>query len=253
MKNSRPLLPLIPLFILLAIFEICGRLQMIPAYLFPTPSSVMRALFIDSSELWSAAIDTTTSAAIGLFISVIGGISLGILLSANRWVKAAIYPYATFFQTVPIIAIAPLLVIWFGYGTPTVVAATAIVSIFPMIASTLAGIESTEPALLDLFKIYRASKFETMIKLRLPFALPQIFIGLRISAGLAVIGAIVGEFIAGGGLGGTIDVARARQNLDQLFAAVLLATLVGLLFIAIINLVSKYFLRNWHPSERSKN
>ena len=128
----------------------------------------------------------------------------------------------------PIIAIAPLLVIWFGYGMRTVIASAFIVSIFPVIANTLNGILSTDPALRDLFRLYGASPAVTLWKLRFPAALPQILTGLRIAGGLAVIGAIVGEFIGGQGLGSVVDVARTQQRTDKVFAAVLLASVLGL-------------------------
>ena len=155
-----------------------------------------------------------------------------------------------FFQTVPIIAIAPLLVIWFGYGTRTVVASAFVVSIFPVIANTLSGILSTEPALRDLFRLYGASTLVTLLKLRFPAALPQILTGLRVASGLAVIGAIVGEFIGGQGLGSVVDVARTQQRVDKVFAAVLLASVLGLALFGLINLVSYVTLRRWHASEQ---
>src|SRR5215475_6192609 len=128
--------------------------------------------------------------------------------------QRAFYPYAVFFQTVPIIAIAPLLVIWVGWDR-TVVASAFIVSIFPVIANTLTGLLSTDPALRDLFRVHGASPAETLFKLRFPAALPQILTGLRIGAGLAVIGAIVGEFITGAGIGGSIIVSRQQNRVDK--------------------------------------
>jgi NitT/TauT family transport system permease protein len=173
------------------------------------------------------------------------------LLSASRFLKRAVYPYAIFFQTVPIIAIAPLLVIWFGFGRPTVVASAFIVSIFPIVASTLLGLESTDPALVDLFRLYSAGPVARMTKLRVPFALPQMFSGLRIASGLSVIGAIVGEFIAGGGLGAIVDAARTQQRIDKVFAAVLISAVLGLVMIAVINSIGWLSLKNWHASVRS--
>jgi NitT/TauT family transport system permease protein len=172
-----------------------------------------------------------------------------VLLSSSRAIQRAFYPYAVFFQTVPIIAIAPLLVIWFGYGMKTVIAAAFIVSIFPVIANTLTGLLSTDPALRDLFRLYGASPGVTLVKLRFPAALPQILTGLRVASGLAVIGAIVGEFIGGAGLGSVVDVARTQQRVDKVFAAVLLASVLGLALFGLINLVSVLTLRRWHASE----
>ena len=184
---------------------------------------------IDSpAELFGALLTTSVSALVGFLLSTVAGIAIAVFLSSSRAIQRAFYPYAVFFQTVPIIAIAPLLVIWFGYGTRTVIASAFVVSIFPVIANTLSGILSTEPALRDLFRLYGASTLVTLFKLRFPAALPQILTGLRVASGLAVIGAIVGEFIGGQGLGSVVDVARTQQRVDKVFAAVLLASVLGL-------------------------
>ncbi|MDB5038306.1 MAG: hydroxymethylpyrimidine transporter transrane component [Bacteriovoracaceae bacterium] len=249
MKLSR-WIPLVPFAIIILLMEFLVRSKMIPNYLLPSPTEILKAFTEDSADLWKAAGETGLSALLGYLGSATLGLLLGIIFSSTRWIENAFYPYAIFFQTVPIIAIAPLLVIWFGYGMPTIIICTLIVSIFPIIASTLDGIRSTDHALIDLFKIYHARPLQKLFKLSLPFALPQIFVGLRISAGLAVIGAIVGEFIAGGGLGGIIDVARVRQRVDQVFAAVLLASAIGLIFVAGINLIASFALRHWHPSKK---
>src|SRR5262249_5984204 len=160
---------------------------------------VLQAMIDSRAELAQAMLKTSASALIGFALSTLTGIAIAILLSSSRSIQRAFYPYAVFFQTVPIIAIAPLLVIWFGYGMQTVVASAFIVSIFPVIANTLNGILSTDPNLRDLFQLYGASPGATLFKLRFPSALPQILTGLRVASGLAVIGAIVGEFIGGQG------------------------------------------------------
>jgi NitT/TauT family transport system permease protein len=201
-------------------------------------------------ELGQAMLKTSAAAILGFTLSTLAGIAVAVSLSSSRTIQKAFYPYAVFFQTVPIIAIAPLLVIWFGYGMRTVVASAFIVSIFPVIANTLSGILSTDPALRDLFRLYGASGRDTLFKLRFPAALPQIFTGLRIASGLAVIGAIVGEFIGGQGLGSVVDVARTQQRVDKVFAAVLLASVLGLGLFGLINLVSALTLQRWHASEQ---
>src|SRR5207253_1328101 len=154
------------------------------------------------------------------------------------------------------IAIAPLLVIWFGFGTRSVAASAMIASIFPVIANTLAGLLSTDPALRDLFRLYGASAPATLLKLKLPSALPNILTGLRIAAGLGVIGAIVGEFVAGiigdeQGLGILVMVAKKLGRTDVLFAAVLIASLLGLAMLSIINAAGWLLLRRWHASEKT--
>ncbi len=247
-KNILP--PLIPFVVLTLTGEWIVRAGIVPAYLLPTPTAIFRAIIDNRAELTQAMLKTSASAFAGFALSTIIGIAIAVLLSSSRWIQRAFYPYAVFFQTVPIIAIAPLLVIWFGYGMRTVIASAFVVSIFPVIANTLNGILSTDPALRDLFRLYNASALDTLIKLRFPAALPQILTGLRISSGLAVIGAIVGEFIGGDGIGSVIDVARTQQRVDKVFAAVLMASLLGLLLFGIINLVSALTLRRWHASEQ---
>jgi NitT/TauT family transport system permease protein len=242
--------PVVVLVIALVALEAGVRAFHVPRFLVPPPSDVFRTLVREGDELWAAAGQTAMTSALGFAASAVFGIGAAVLLSSARWVQRAFYPYAVFFQTVPIVAIAPLLVIWIGYGWRTVAVSAFIVSAFPVVANTLTGLLSTDPALRDLFRLYGASRGATLLKLRLPFALPQIMTGLRVAAGLAVIGAIVGEFIAGGGLGGVIDVARTQQRVDKVFAGILLASALGLTLFLIVNLISRAALRNWHASEQ---
>jgi len=241
---------LIPFVGVTLIVELVVRQGLVKSYLLPPPSAVFLTMFRDWRELFAALGKTSAGALIGFALSVVAGIAIAVFLSSSRAIQRAFYPYAVFFQTVPIIAIAPLLVIWFGYGLKTVIASAFVVSIFPVIANTLTGILSTDPALRDLFRLYGASTLVTLFKLRFPAALPQIFTGLRVAAGLAVIGAIVGEFIGGQGLGSVVNVARTQQRTDKVFAAVLLASVLGLALFGIINLISGLALRRWHASEQ---
>lgn len=241
----------IPFVIVVVALESLVRAGWIKAFLVPPPSAVFETLIHDWRELFGALAKTSVGALAGFALSAVGGIAIGVFLSSSSAIRQAFYPYAVFFQTVPIIAIAPLLVIWFGYGMRTVVASAFIVSIFPVIANTLTGILSTDPALRDLFILYGASPSATLWRLRFPAALPQILTGLRIAGGLAVIGAIVGEFIGGQGLGSVVDVARTQQRTDKVFVAVLLASLLGLALFGFINLLSRVALRRWHVSEQN--
>lgn len=241
----------IPFVVVTAALEWLVRAGWIKAFLFPPPTAIFRTMLQDWPELFAALMKTSAGAVAGFALSALGGIAIAVFLSSSRAIQRAFYPYAVFFQTVPIIAIAPLLVIWFGYGMRTVIASAFIASIFPVIANTLTGLLSTDPALRDLFKLYGASSSATLWKLRFPAALPQILTGLRIAGGLAVIGAIVGEFIGGQGLGSVVDVARTQQRTDKVFAAVLLASVLGLALFAFINVLSRVALRRWHASEQS--
>lgn len=247
--KGKILLPLAPLIFFCVAAELLVKNNFIPSFLIPAPSQVLKSLTVESSELMNALAQTTIASLVGFTVSLIFGILLAIIFSSSKIVEKIFYPYAVFFQTVPIIAIAPLLVIWFGYGMPTIIASSIIVSIFPVIANTLVGMRSTDKSLLDLFKLYGASNKDTLWKLKIPFALPSILVGARISSGLAVIGAIVGEFIAGGGIGEIVDVARTQQRVDKVFAAVILAALLGLVFFLLIDIISRITLHKWHASE----
>jgi len=226
----------------------------IPAYLMPRPSQVFAALYLHGADLSRAMLRTSLAASAGLIASTILGLAAALALSINDWIRRAFYPYAVFFQTVPIIAIAPLLVIWFGYGLRTIIAVSFIVSVFPIIANTLSGLLSTDPTWRDLFRLHGAGTLTTLLKLRIPAALPQFLTGLRIASGLAVIGAIVGEFVAddyarGGGIGTLVIISIKELKTDKVFAAVLMASLLGLIFFGLVNLISRLTMRHWHIAE----
>jgi NitT/TauT family transport system permease protein len=245
-KVLPPLVPLVVAGVLAELLVPSNRYSVVP-----TPSSVARA-FLHEPDLWPATAQTAIASVAGFVMSAAVGILFAVALSSSRWVQRALYPYAVLFQTVPIIAIAPMLVIWIGFGMPTVIASAFIVSVFPVIANAVSGLRSTEPALLDLFRLYGAGRFTALLKLRLPFALPSILTGLRIAAGLSVIGAIVGEFITGGGLGSIIDASRTQQRVDKVFAVLILASGLGIGLFGIVNLISRLTLRNWHASEKAE-
>jgi NitT/TauT family transport system permease protein len=230
---------------------VIGVLDVSPLIL-PRPSAVFEAATSEAGPLLSALGATTRAVLAGLLLSSTLGVAAAVALASSPWMKRAFYPYAIFFQIVPIVAIAPLLVIWFGYGPRAVVAAAAVVSVFPVIANTLAGLLSVDPALADLFRLHGASRFATLWKLRLPWALPYLLTGLRIAAGLAVIGAIVGEFVGGGGLGVVVLGAMRQQRTDLVFAAIGYASLLGLALFGAVGLASRLALRHWHASETNR-
>lgn len=240
---SRP--TLIMTFILIACIEILLRIFTVPDYLFPLPSQTFLTLWESRQDLIVALLETSSNALIGLILSTIGGVGFALVISLSPWLKAGILPVALFFQTVPIIAIAPMLVIWFGFGAPTVIASSCIVSFFPILASSLKGLESTPKSALELLQLYRADSLETYMKLKLPFAVPWILNGLRISLGLAIVGALVGEFIAGGGLGSLIDSARTQQRADLVFAAVLASCILGWTLTAAFDFCQNHLLKKW--------
>jgi len=252
LRNILP--PVITLLLVMGLLELAVGMKWVRAFILPPPSKVIAAMFEPRTDLWNALFVTARSTLEGFAISITLGVFIAIVLSSSKWLRAALLPYTIFFQTVPIIAIAPMLVIWLGFGAPTVRAAACIASVFPVIANTYAGLASVDPNLRDLFKLYRAGWLSTLLRLRLPFALPQMLTGLKIAAGLAVIGAMVGELVgSSGGLGSVIDVSRTQLRNDKIFAAVLLSSLLGLGLFLIVTIVSKITLRHWHASESSNS
>lgn len=231
------------LALLLAAWQCAVDLEWVASYLLPSPLTILRTTIEAWPDIAAASLSTARSIGWGLGLSVLCGIGLAVLFFAIPLVRRAVLPFCIFFQTVPIISIAPLLVIWFGFGEPTVRASAFIVSLFPVLANTLTGLEQTDPQLRELFRLYRPSPLQLIFKLQIPSAVPYILTGIRISAGLAVIGAIVGEFIAGGGLGSLIDAARTQQRVDLVFSGVLMSSALALVLVFGIELGSRILLR----------
>jgi NitT/TauT family transport system permease protein len=244
--------PVLTFVLSMVLAELAIRALDVSPLILPRPSAVWAAATGEAAALLPALGATTRAVLAGLALASTSGVAAAVAMAASPWVQRAFYPYAIFFQIVPIVAIAPLLVIWFGYGPRAVVAAAAVVSVFPVIANTLAGLLSVDPNLVDLFRLYGASRSATLWKLRLPWALPYLLTGLRIAAGLAVIGAIVGEFVGGGGLGVVVLGAMRQQRTDLVFAAIGYASLLGLALFGAVGLVSRLALRHWHASEANR-
>jgi NitT/TauT family transport system permease protein len=245
--------PVVTFACVVALWELSVRALAVPKFLLPPPSAVLLAIEADAPTLVTSMLTTAEGALTGFALSVCLGVTAGLVLSLSRTIERGLYPYALFLQTVPIVAIAPLLVLWFGPGLRAVAVSAFIVSVFPVVANTLSGMRGVDPRLRDLFRLYGATRIDTIFKLELPFALPSIATGLRVASGLAVIGAIVGEFVAGfsegrAGLGITVLAAYRQLRTDLLFAAVTLASLLGLGLFAAVNLVSSVVLRKFRAA-----
>ena len=238
-----------------ALVELYVRVAKVPAWLLPAPTKVLRTLVDDAATLAAASGATAQAALAGFAASAVLGLLMAVVLASSSLVRRAIYPYTVIFQTVPIIAIAPLLILWLDPGFESVAVCAFIVSVFPVITGGLTGLLSTDPALLDLFRLYGARRVPTLWKLRLPFALPSLFGGLRVAAALAVIGTVVAEILVGNlgqgaGLGVTIASAARNGRPDRAFAAVVLTSLMGLALFGAVNLAAHLLLRRWHASEK---
>ncbi|OYZ19249.1 MAG: hypothetical protein B7Y39_12275 [Bdellovibrio sp. 28-41-41] len=218
--------------------EVLNKMGMWDPQLIPPASVIFDTIQENQEAFFSAFWDTARLSFQSLFLSFILGFTLAIIFSLNDWIKRAIFPLAIFFQTVPIIAIAPLLVIYLGYGPQTIIASAVFVSIFPILASTLVGLDTINKNLLELFQVYQRSRLQTLFYLKIPGSYHYIFAGLRISSGLAVIGVVAGEFVAGGGLGSLIDTSRTQQRIDLVFAALIGLAVIGLLQIMLLNIIN---------------
>lgn len=226
-------------------------------YLLPSPLRVAQSVVENFSSLMTSLGITAVEAAGGLAASLIVGILIALLFAQSPWVRKMFYPYTILLQTVPIVAIAPLILMWFGAGLGSVMLVTFIICLAPIIANTTQGLISVDRNMVDLFLMHNASRPQVLLKLRMPHALPSIFTGIRISAGIAVIGAITGELFGGasrvgvGGIGYAIQYASSQLQTDYLFALVLAASVLGFVFFFITMFLEWYFLHQWHESARS--
>jgi NitT/TauT family transport system permease protein len=233
-KNILP--PLIFFAVLALGLQFLVSSELVSAALVPAPTQILAAFGEFREDLRRAFLETLQASFLGYAMAATAGFVFAVALSFSGRLKRAILPFAIFFQTVPIIAIAPLLIIYLGFGLQTVVACAAIVAVFPVLANTLIGLESIDEGDLELFRVYGAGRWDTFLKLRLPRAYLPIYSGLKVAAGLSVIGAVAGEFVTGSGLGALIDSARTQQRIDLVFAALLLLSLIGLGLIGLLRL-----------------
>lgn len=229
----------------------------IPPFLLPTPVQVLNAAIARFPFLMTSLGLTAVAAAGGLLASIVVGLLIALIFAQSRWIRSMFYPYTILLQTVPIVAIAPLILMWIGSGIFSVAVVAFIICLAPIIANATQGLISVDRNLVDLFLMNNASRVQILLKLRLPHAMPALFTGIRIASGIAVIGAITGELFAGsarvgvGGIGYAIQYAVAQLETDYLFALVAAATLLGFVFFFAIMFVEWYFLHNWHESART--
>jgi NitT/TauT family transport system permease protein len=253
----RTLQHLLVLLCLLAIWNAAVLFFHVPAYLLPGPKAVGAAVIERFPSLMESLWITTMAAALGLATSIVVGVAIALIFAQSRWIRGIFYPYTILLQTVPIVAIAPLILLWVGNGIVSVSLVAFIICLAPIIANTTQGLISVDPNLVDLFLMHKATAAQILFKLRLPNAMPSLFVGIRIAAGISVIGAITGELFAGssrvgvGGLGYAILYAHGQLETDYLFALVAAASVLGFAFFFIGMFLEWYFLHNWHESNRS--
>jgi NitT/TauT family transport system permease protein len=241
---------------LLALWQALVSFNHLPPYILPGPLAVLGALRERFPSLVISLLITTEEAAGGLAASIVAGVAAAMVFAQWRWLRQLFYPYTILLQTVPIVAIAPLIINWAGAGIFPVMIVTFIICLAPIIANTTQGLISVDENLIHLFIMYKATPAQILFKLRLPNALPNLFTGIRISAGISVIGGITGELFAGstrvgeGGLGYAIIYASNQMETGYLFALVLAATVLGFSFFFIVMFIEWLALHHWHESSR---
>jgi NitT/TauT family transport system permease protein len=256
-KLLRIILPVVILAATVAVWEAFVRLRGIPPYILPAPSLVLQTLIQDWAVLFASLLTTLLTTLEGFAAAAVGGIALALLFSRSKWLEYSLLPYAVILQVTPVIAIAPLLLIYLPQHA-AVVACAWIVAFFPVLANTTLGLKSVDRNLTGLFQLYGASRTQTLRYLKLPSALPYILGGLRIAGGLSLIGAVVAEIAAGSagagsGLAYRIAESGYRLNIPRMFAALLLLSVAGIVIYMVLSLVSYLVLRRGHESALGKD
>lgn len=254
MEVKKIIPPVLILVLFLGSWHI-GALIYNMAFLLPTPYAVLQTFIQDFSIIMIGLAQTFQAAFTGYIIAIVIGIAVATIMSLSKILERSLYPYAILLQTVPVVAVAPLIVLWFGFEIKSIIIISVIIALFPIINNTLLGLKSTSKTLVELFNYHDTNKLTTFIKLRFPAAIPNIIAGLKISAGLSVIGAIVGEFIIGsgseqGGLGVQIIYAQANLETSLVMALILTATMLGFAFFITVSTLGWYLLHKWHESEQ---
>ena len=251
-KAERIVLPSVIFAAIVGAWEAIVRLKQIPPYILPSPSLIVQTLAQDWPVLLESLLTTLRTTLEGFVAATAGGIALALLFSRSKWIETALFPYAIVFQVTPVIAIAPLLLIYLPQHL-AVVTCAFIVAFFPVLSNTLLGLKSVDRNLAGLFALYGASRGQTLRYLKLPSALPYLLGGLRIAGGLSLIGAVVAEIAAGSagagsGLAYRIAESSYRLNIPRMFAALLLLCVAGIVIHIALSLASHLVLRRWHES-----
>ena len=249
--------PLLTFVILLSLWEFLVILNKIPLYILPAPSDIISSLVVNYKDLFSSAFVTLRITIIAFIIASFLAIFLAILFSQSKIIELSLYPIAVIFQVTPVVAIAPLILIWVGFDNAeyAILILAIIVAFFPVLANANLGIKSVNNNLHELFSLYGTSRYQRLIKLQIPFALPFILTGMKTSIGLSLIGTVVAEFVAGSGtstgLAWRIIEAGNRLDVAKLFAALILLVILGIFLFLLISYIEKIVLKKWHGSSIS--
>ena len=244
-----------PLFLIVAVFvlwDVTIRIFRIPPYLIPAPWDVAKMLVAEWPRLWRESLFTAYATLGGFGLSILIGIPIAMVITYSRVVESFVYPLLVFSQSIPKIAIAPLFVVWFGFGIFPKVISAFLLGFFPVVVATVMGFKSIETDMIDLARSMRASRWQMFLKFSLPQALPSIFSGLKISATLAVVGAVVGEFVgSNSGIGYVLQIANGNFDLPLMFAALVVLSMMGVILFALVDLTEKLMIP-WHQSRRGE-
>jgi NitT/TauT family transport system permease protein len=240
--------------LVLVLWHVLVKAFDVPKFLVPGPLLVAETLIADWGLLFNSLLVTLKITFGAFFLAVVIGTLVAFLFVQSRWVEMSLFPYAVLLQVTPIVAIAPLIIIWVKQPTLALIVCATIVALFPIISNTILGLRSVNPGLVNLFRMNKATRWQTLTQLRIPSAAPYFFGGLRISSGLALIGAVVAEFVAGtggtgAGLAYQILQAGYQINIPRLFAALLMITVTGVALFLLMVFLSKLALASWHESE----
>jgi len=247
---SPALRPFWLIIVLIVGWDVVIRVFKIPPYLIPPPLQVVTQLVKEWPMLWRESLPTLYATLGGFVASVLVGVPIAMWISYSRVVESFVYPLLVFSQSVPKVAIAPLFVVWFGFGVIPKVIAAFLLGFFPVIVATVQGFKSVESDVIDLARSMGASPFKIFLKFRLPQAMPAIFSGLKVSVTLAVVGAVVGEFVgSNSGLGYVLQKANGTFDLPLMFAALVILSMIGVLLFLAIELIERWALP-WHASQR---
>jgi NitT/TauT family transport system permease protein len=251
-QAARIFLPLAVLALVILAWHEVVRINAIPPYQLPSPGLVFETLWSDRVLLFRSLLVTLTTTIEGFALALLGGIGLAVLFNQSRVIEYSLYPYAVILQVTPIVAIAPLLLIYLPQPAAVLVCAW-IVAFFPVLANATLGLRSVDRNLVDLFALYGASRWQVLRRLKLPAAMPYILGGMRIAGGLSLIGAVVAEIAAsspgaGSGLAYRIAESGNRLNIPRMFAALLLLSAAGIVIFFTLSLLSHLVLRRWHES-----
>ena len=246
--------PLVVAIVFLAAWQAFVSVKNIPPYLVPSPMLVAQTLVGDRALLLASLRVTMEIALVALALAIVVGVVTALVFVQSRWIEMSLFPYAILLQVTPIVAIAPLIIIWVKDTRLALILCATVVAVFPIISNTTLGLRSVDPGLLNFFRLSRATRWQTLWRLRVPSALPYFFGGLRIASGLALIGAVVAEFVAGtgghgAGLAYQILMSGIQLNIPRLFAALVLIALAGVVLFGASVLLSRIALARWHESE----